>query len=72
MGMDTISAGVTVGFAMELSERGHLPEKDVGYKLNFGNADALLNLVEKMATRDGFGCRRGKTNGDLALISNIE
>ena len=37
MGMDTISAGVTVGCAMELSERGYLPEKDVGYKLNFGS-----------------------------------
>ena len=66
MGMDTISAGVTVGCAMELSERGHLPEKDVGYKLNFGNADALLDLVEKMATRDGFGWIMGEGSYRLA------
>jgi aldehyde:ferredoxin oxidoreductase len=66
MGMDTISAGVTVGCAMELFERGHLPEKDVGYKLNFGNADTLLNLVEKMATRDGFGWILGEGSYRLA------
>ena len=55
MGMDTISAGVTVGCAMELFELGALSEKDVGYKLGFGDADALIDLVKKMATREGFG-----------------
>ncbi len=55
MGMDTISAGVTVGCAMELFEIGALSEKDVGYRLGFGDADALIDLVEKMAARDGFG-----------------
>ena len=66
MGMDTISAGVTVGCAMELSERGYLPQKDVGYPLNFGNADALLDLVEKMATRDEFGWILGEGSYRLA------
>jgi aldehyde:ferredoxin oxidoreductase len=55
MGMDTISAGVTVGCAMELFERGFLPEKDVGYALKFGDDEALLDLVQKMATREDFG-----------------
>lgn len=66
MGMDTISAGVTVGCAMELSERGYLPEKDVGYPLGFGNAEALVDLVEKMAKRDGFGWILGEGSYRLA------
>jgi aldehyde:ferredoxin oxidoreductase len=60
MGMDTISAGVTVGCAMELFERGYLPEKDVGYALKFGDDEALLDLVQKMASREGFGWIMGE------------
>ena len=66
MGMDTISAGVTVGCAMELVERGYLPEKDVGYALKFGDADALLDLVNKMATREDFGWILGEGSYRLA------
>jgi len=66
MGMDTISTGVTVGCAMELSEKGFLPEKDVGFKLDFGNADALVDLVAKMATREGFGWILGEGSYRLA------
>ena len=60
MGMDTISAGATIGCAMELFEIGALPESDVGYPLNFGNADAVIDMVEKMATREGFGWIMGE------------
>ena len=66
MGMDTISAGVTVGCAMELFERGYLPEKDVGYPLKFGDAEGLLDLVQKMATREGFGWIMGEGSYRLA------
>ena len=55
MGMDTISTGVTVGCAMELFEIGALTTQDIGYDLKFGDADALIDLVEKMAAREGFG-----------------
>lgn len=66
MGMDTISAGATVGCAMELFERGYLPEKDVGYSLRFGDDEALLDLVQKMATREGFGWIMGEGSYRLA------
>ena len=66
MGMDTISAGVTVGCAMELFERGYLPEKDVGYALKFGDDEALLDLVQKMASREGFGWIMGEGSFRLA------
>jgi len=66
MGMDTISAGVTVGCAMELFERGVLPDKDVGYPLKFGDAEGLLDLVQKMASREGFGWIMGEGSYRLA------
>lgn len=55
MGMDTISTGNTIACAMELYERGYLPKKDVGMALNFGDANALVEMTEKIALREGFG-----------------
>jgi aldehyde:ferredoxin oxidoreductase len=55
MGMDTISAGAVIACAMELYERGYLPEKEVGMPLNFGNSQAVVKLTEDMALRKGFG-----------------
>jgi len=55
-GIDTISAGVVIGFAMELYERGILTEKDAdGLEMRFGNSEILPTVIEKMATRDGIG-----------------
>ncbi|MCR3923091.1 MAG: aldehyde ferredoxin oxidoreductase C-terminal domain-containing protein, partial [Firmicutes bacterium] len=55
-GMDTISTGVTIGFAMELYEKGLLTKDDTdGLELTFGNHEAMLALIKKMAFREGFG-----------------
>lgn len=55
-GLDTISTGATVAFAMECFERGILGEGDTGgLKLNFGNASAMLQLVDMIAKREGIG-----------------
>jgi len=54
-GVDTISCGSTIAFAMECFQRGLLTEKDVGFRLNFGDANALIKAVEKICTREGFG-----------------
>src|SRR3990172_4027230 len=54
--MDTISAGGTIAIAMELAERGYIPEQDlaeVGTELRFGNADAVIRCLEMMAFREG-------------------
>jgi aldehyde:ferredoxin oxidoreductase len=40
---------------MELVQRGYIPEKDIGFPLQFGDSDALLDLTEAMAYRKGFG-----------------
>lgn len=55
LGLDTIDAGNIVACAMELYEKGYLPEKDIGFKANFGNAEALVKLVELMGKREGIG-----------------
>jgi aldehyde:ferredoxin oxidoreductase len=55
MGMDTISNGGTIACAMELYEKGHLKEKDVGMPLNFGDAEALVEMTRKIALREDFG-----------------
>jgi aldehyde:ferredoxin oxidoreductase len=55
-GMDTISCGATIAWAMELFEAGGLtPEDTGGLELKFGNADAMVRLTEMIANRDGFG-----------------
>jgi aldehyde:ferredoxin oxidoreductase len=55
LGMDTISAACTVATAMELYQRGYLPKEDAGMDLSFGNADALVKLIEQMGRREGLG-----------------
>ena len=56
LGLDTISCGKTIGFAMELYERGILTKKDTdGLDLSWGNAESQAALVEKIAKREGIG-----------------
>jgi aldehyde:ferredoxin oxidoreductase len=55
-GMDTISAGGVVQWAMESFERGVITEKDTGgIKPQWGNAEAVLSLLEQVARCRGFG-----------------
>lgn len=56
LGLDSISAGVTIAFAMELFEKGILGLKDTGdLSLHFGNHEAMLTLLRLIAYRDGLG-----------------
>lgn len=56
LGLDTISLGGTIAFAMECFEAGLLTEQDTdGLRLNFGNAASMLKLVELIAHRQGIG-----------------
>lgn len=65
-GIDTISAGGTIACAMEMFEKGYLPEEDVGFKLNFGNAEALVKLVEMIGKKEGFGAELAEGGYRLA------
>jgi len=55
-GIDSISAGGVVGFAMDCYEHGILTDKDTGgMDLSFGNHNAVLDTLKMMSTREGLG-----------------
>jgi aldehyde:ferredoxin oxidoreductase len=55
-GLDTISCGNTIGFAMECYEKGILTKEDAGgLEINFGDSDLLIDLVHKIGKREGVG-----------------
>jgi len=54
LGVDTMSAGVIVAWAMECFEKGILGKQDVdGLDLRFGNGDAMVEAVRKLALKEG-------------------
>ncbi len=56
LGLDTVSFGATVAMAMELYERGILRPADVdGLDLKFGNHEAAVAVLRKIAYREGVG-----------------
>jgi aldehyde:ferredoxin oxidoreductase len=55
-GLDTIACGATIAWAMECFELGILTTEDTGgIELRFGDADAMIALVEQIAHREGLG-----------------
>ena len=61
-GLDTISAGMTIAWAMECYDRGILSKKDLDdIDLTWGNGEAIVALLQKMA--DGEGCGAVLANG---------
>lgn len=55
-GLDTISCGGTIAWAMECFEKGLITSADTGgLELRFGNQEALVEMVEQIAQRRGFG-----------------
>ena len=55
-GIDTISTGNVIAFAMECYERGVITKEDTdGIELTWGNGPAMVAMIEKVAKREGFG-----------------
>jgi aldehyde:ferredoxin oxidoreductase len=68
-GIDTIGLGATIAAAMDMYEDGILTMKDTdGIPLNFGNADAMVELVRKAGAVEGFGARLAQ--GSFRLCSD--
>lgn len=56
LGMDTVSAGVTIAFAMEARQNGLLQDSELdGLDLGWGNAALLDPLLQRIARREGIG-----------------
>jgi aldehyde:ferredoxin oxidoreductase len=55
-GLDTISTGSTIAFAMECYEKGILTKEQTGgLEIQFGDSNLIVDLVEKIAKREGMG-----------------
>ena len=55
-GLDTISAGATMAFAVECYENGLITKSDTnGHELTWGNSDAQVAVLEMMCRREGLG-----------------
>ena len=78
-GIDTISAGVSIAWAMELYEKGILTKKDTdGLDLKFGNHAAMIEMLRKISYQEGLGAllgqgtkkaaeKIGRGSGDFAM-----
>ncbi|PNV78390.1 MAG: aldehyde:ferredoxin oxidoreductase [Thermoproteota archaeon] len=54
-GMDAISAGASISWAMECYEKGIITKEDAGVDLSWGNYEAVIQLIHDIAFRRGFG-----------------
>jgi aldehyde:ferredoxin oxidoreductase len=55
-GLDVVSGGSTIAFAIECYEKGILTKADTdGLELKFGDADVVIQLIHKIAKREGIG-----------------
>jgi aldehyde:ferredoxin oxidoreductase len=54
-GIDTITAGVTIAYAMYLYEQGILTEKKAGMKIEWGDSKTILKLLKMIVKREGIG-----------------
>lgn len=68
-GIDTIACGATIAWAMECFERNLLTLEDTdGIDLRFGNAAAMVEMVERIAKREGFGRLLGEGSAHAAEV----
>jgi aldehyde:ferredoxin oxidoreductase len=66
-GIDTIACGATIAWVMDCFERGLLTEKDTGgLQVRFGDAAAMVKMVEMIGRREGFGRLLGKGSARVA------
>ena len=70
LGMDTISAGVTIACAMELYEKGFIPKEDLknGPELKFGNSEAIVYYTRAIGLREGIGDKLAEGAYRLSLM----
>ncbi len=82
-GIDTISAGVSVAYAIYLYEQGELTKDQVGFELKWGDGACILKLVEMIVNQEGIGeliskgtlamaRELGRDEGEAAQIKGLE
>jgi aldehyde:ferredoxin oxidoreductase len=69
LGMDSISLGSTLAFLMELWEKGIITAKDTdGLEFKWGDIETVIELLPKIARREGFGDKIAEGSKRLAKI----
>lgn len=67
-GMDTITCGATIAFAIDCFENGLISESDTdGIQLTWGNSEAIVAMTEKIARNEGFGALLAEGSARAAL-----
>jgi len=70
LGLDTITCGATIAFMMDCYANGLLSRQDLdGVDMTWGDVDAAIEMVKKIAHREGFGDRAAE--GSQALAASI-
>ena len=54
-GVDTISTGCTVAFALECYEKGMITQEEIGFPLEWGDTEAIIKLTELICKKEGIG-----------------
>jgi len=54
-GIDTMTAGGVIGFAMECYEKGFITKEDTGVDLKWGDAEAMIEMIKQIGEKRGFG-----------------
>jgi aldehyde:ferredoxin oxidoreductase len=68
-GMDTISGGATISFAMECYAKGLITKEQTdGIELKYGDADAMLAMLKNIAARKGFGKLLGEGSARASKV----
>lgn len=68
-GIDLISTALCISWAMECFEKGIFTKDDTdGIELKFGNADGMLQMIEKIGKREGFGALLAKGTREASKI----
>ncbi len=71
--IDTITAGMTIAFACECFQEGVITKEDTGgLQLRFGDADLMIQLLELIARREGFGDVLAEGSARLAKKWGVE
>ncbi|MFX0009166.1 MAG: aldehyde ferredoxin oxidoreductase family protein [Candidatus Hermodarchaeota archaeon] len=55
MGVDTISTGCTIAFALDCYEHGIITEDDIGFPLEWGDTEAIVKLAGMICAKEGIG-----------------
>jgi aldehyde:ferredoxin oxidoreductase len=71
-GIDTISAGVCIAFAMHLFEKGILTQKTAGMEIRWGDAETILKLVNLIIRQEGIGTLLSKGVKQMAAELGVD